>query len=148
MAAHMTARLEPIAVPVSWSQWVSLNWNTLFLVANLVACRSISVGKLMGSSSLCRASQFSIVCRAWSVLMFVHMDAASAVTRRAVGGSVGRALSLSKKVQLSLRCPGHRCTTFWSCTSTHLARSPMRLFTQLTMGLVFHLGFLWTLGVQ
>ena len=112
MVAYMTAKLDPMAVPVNWIQRVSLNWNTLFLMTNLVASRTIAVGKLTGSSSLCKVSQFSSVCRAWSVLMFVYMDTASAVTRKVVGGSVGRALSLSKKVQLSLRCPGHRRTTF------------------------------------
>ena len=97
MVTHMTAKLDPMAVPVSWIQRVSSNWNMLFLMTNLVASRTIAVGKLTGSSSLCKVGQFSSVCRAWSVLMFVCMDTASAVTRKVVGGNVGRALSFPRR---------------------------------------------------
>ena len=49
MVACTTAKLDPMAVPVSWIQRVSLNWNVLFLMTNLVASTTIAVGKLTGS---------------------------------------------------------------------------------------------------
>ena len=85
MVAHIQARLVPIAVPQSCSQYVSSNWKTLQVIMSSVAASKSFVGNLCGRSAACSLNQSRRVRKPWSVSMLVYMDTASAMTITAVG---------------------------------------------------------------
>ena len=78
---------------------------------------------------------------AWSVSMFVYIELASAVKRRALGGRGPSSSSRSSRLVLSLMYVGTNGLSFWSQKSSHLLNAFMKVPTQHTMGRILY-GFL------
>jgi hypothetical protein len=125
----------PIDVPRSWIQVVSPNVKTFKVI--IISRASIRASEeTLANSETCSRMCWETNCRARSVLMLVYIDTASAMNKRAPGGT-SMVTSSVLRSKLLLKYAFFLVAYFWSLS---LAQRPMpwsRLPLRERMGRVF-----------